>query len=171
MLIITLLSMFVYSAAAEPEYYAELQAHIDDWLKPVAKTRLYGQRKKEAIAMIPTILKYCEMYNVDPLRIAILISEENSWKQIGNGKKGEIGPLQVMPRLFRQFGLHTLDGQLHAGIYWFSEGMRRCNGNGAQANQWYFASGKCRLVPSNRARRRDRLYRRAVLKYRKKKEH
>jgi hypothetical protein len=147
------------------QYGIELTEQITDWLRSVEKTRAYGQRYYEAIEMIPFILDSCEKYDVDPLRVGVLAREENSWYQRGWGEKGEVGPLQVMPKWFKQFNLQTLEGQIDAGVWWIGEGMKKCKGKGAHAFNWYFF-GKCGKVPAPDARRRERLYQKAVKKYR-----
>ena len=146
---------------------AELTAQIQDWLRPVAKTRAFGQRYAEAVQMIPYILDSCEKYNVDPLRVAILAREENSWYQRGWGDDGEVGPLQVMPKWFKAFNLNTLNGQIDAGVWWIGRGMKECKGDGALSFNWYF-KGKCGKVPTEKAQRRENLYQKAVEKYRRK---
>jgi hypothetical protein len=155
----------LFTQGDRSQHKAELTAHIQDWLQPVAKTRAFGQRYAEAVQMIPYILDSCEKYDVDPLRVATLAREENSWYQRGWGDKGEVGPLQVMPKWFTQFNLNTLEGQIEAGVWWIGRGMEKCKGDGARAFHWY-AFAKCGNVPSEKARRRQKLYERAVKKYR-----
>lgn len=167
MLVITLLSLFIYSISLETQYERELEAHINAWLKPIARTEITW-RHEEALEMIPIILKYCKQYNVDPLQVATVISQENSWRQEGLGSAGEIGPMQIMPKWFKRFPLETLDGQLHGGIWWLGQGMKNCK-DSARAFD-YYNTGRCSHLPSRMARRRDRLYRRAISKYRKRKE-
>lgn len=170
MIPIIILTTFIYSSAPATKYNTELTEYIKDFLSPVNKTKRFHRRFTEAMEMIPIILKYCKKYNVDPLRIAVLAGLENSWLQEGQGSAGEIGPLQIMPKWFKkEFDVTTLDGQIEAGVWWMSQGIQECEGDGARAYHWY-AYAICGKVPSSKARFRERRYQRAVKKYRRGKD-
>lgn len=160
-----LLSAFVYSSALDEQYRVELTEYIEDSLAPIKLTKSYNRRYNEARAMIPIILKYCKQYNVDPLRVAVLIGLESSWRQDVEGKLGEIGPMQIMPKWFQSFDLESLDGQIHAGVYHLSESLTQCNQDGAAAFN-YYASNKCGKPPSVKSRWREKKYQQAVKEYR-----
>jgi hypothetical protein len=164
-----LLVGFVYSNTPESDYAAELVEFIEDFLKPVEKTYNYSRRYATAMEMIPSILDYCEQYNIDPLLVAVLISLESSWHRHIYGQLGEVGPLQVMPRYFaKRFDLTTLDGQLHAGISHLRQSLDECNQRLDHAINYY---GSCRCEPvQNFARYRRYRYNKAIKKYRKKGE-
>jgi hypothetical protein len=164
MITLILIAAFAFTDADWDQYTIELSDHIDHWLRNVPEKQR-EQRSDVAHRMIPHIIEYCEWYGVDPLRIAVLAQEENSWKAKPWGKAKEIGPLQVVPKWFKGFELDTLKGQLHAGIWWLSEGIRKC-GEGAGAYHYYKFAVCPKLVPYPGARRRERLYKNAVKKYR-----
>jgi len=167
MILAILLSVFVYAGTPNRQYEVELIDYVEDFLKSVNKTKGYYRRYNEAVEMVPYILTYCERYNVDPLRVAVLADLEGSWKPDVVGALGELGPLQVMPRHFKKrFGLDDLDSQIHAGVWWLSVALERCNHDGARAFN-YYASNQCGKVPSGKSRYRERRYNRAVRKYRK----
>ena len=163
MIYVILLLAWTYQPENAEQYEAELELQVTAWLRDTGRNS--DKRHDKAVEMIPIILRHCQRYNVDPLRVAILAQEENSWRQSRVGKAGEVGPLQVMPKWFKRFGLDTLDGQIEAGIWWISEGLKQCGGDGAQAFHWYRYS-KCSDIPYPGARRRERLYKQAVKKYR-----
>jgi hypothetical protein len=166
MFTLLLLSAFIYANAPADQYGAELEEHISYWLEHVDPGP--KRRYPKAVEMIPLILEYCEKYNVDPLRIAVLASQENSWLQQGRGKAGEVGPLQIMPKWFKKrFDVQTLDGQIEAGIWWLSEGLRICK-TGARAYHWYRFAKCPKSKPHAGALWRERLYKLAVKKYRRK---
>jgi hypothetical protein len=160
-----ILTAFIYAHAAGNQYNRELEAYVADFLEPVNKTKSYPKRYAEALEMVPIILNYCEYYNVDPLRVAVIMEYESSWRQDAVGKLGEIGPMQLMPRFFKRvFGLKTLDSQIHAGIWWLSVATERCGGDVTQAYNYY---GMVTCKPIKKfAKWRARKYHRAVRKYR-----
>lgn len=161
-----LLSAFIYANAPDEQYDFELTEYVKDFLTPVNQTKSYPKRFDEAQAMIPIILKYCKQYNVDPLRVAVLIGLESSWRQDVEGELCEMGPMQIMPKWFRKvFDLESLDGQIHAGIYHLSESLAQCNQDGAAAYN-YYASNRCGEPPSAKSRWREKRYQQAVKKYR-----
>lgn len=147
------------------QYETELTQYATNFLHTVRLTRGYGGRLAIANAMIPIVVKYCIQYDVDPLIAAVVMHKESSWGWKMRGALGEVGPMHVMPKYFKQFDLTTLDGQIEAGVSHLAVSRDTCGGNIAKIFQ-YYGSNRCGPI-SGFARHRQRVYYRAVKRYRK----
>jgi hypothetical protein len=166
---LSLIATFVFTLSPLGHYQAELNHYISDYLSAIELTRSYPQRVDEALELRDIALKYCEQYNVDPLLASVIMRYEGSWRKGRVGTRGEVGPMQVMPKYFKQFDLTTLDGQIHAGVSHLRASLDACGGDVAQALSYYAANicgrGK-RKVPLSKARWRAKQYYKAVQRYR-----
>ena len=143
----------------------ELTEHMNEFLDTINKTRQYKRRLAEAKAIVPLILKHCKKYGVDVLQAGVIAQYEGQWEENVLGKLGEVGPMQVMPKYFKQFDLTTLDGKVEAGIYHLRVSMDACGGSVARMYQ-YYGSNRCGPVKGF-ARFRAWQFDRAVRKHRK----
>jgi hypothetical protein len=148
----------------EAQYTTELTQHAEDFLHDVRLTRGYASRLAVAHKIIPIVIKHCLKYDVDPLMVAVVMQKESSWGKNLKGDLGEVGPMHVMPRYFKQFDLTTLDSQIEAGVSHLAVSRDKCGGNVAKTFQ-YYGSNRCGPI-SWFARHRQRVYYRAVKKYR-----
>jgi len=119
-LLIALNLLFVIPTNADMTQ--ELQAYISDYLE------LYPNRQKEAMTYIPTIIVECED-KIDPLLIAVMISRESSWDYKAQGKLGEVGLLQIMPRYAKGFDLADPHEQIRAGVRHLKRALTMCHGH------------------------------------------
>lgn len=156
---------FIFAAQPTYSYGQELDNYVVDFMSEIRLARSYPQRLTDAQGMIPIVLKYGERYNVDPLLTSTILRYEGSWRKGRKGARGEVGPMQVMPRYFKDFDLTTLDGQIHAGISHLRTSLDKCKGNVARA-LYYYASNKCVRTPPRKFRWRANQYHKAVAKYR-----
>lgn len=158
---------FIFTAPGP--HGSEMDNYVLDYLSVIRLTRGYEQRLDDAQEMVTIALKYCEVYNVDPLLASIILRYEGSWRKDRKGTRGEVGPMQVMPKYFKQFDLTTLDGQIHAGVSHLRVSLDKCGGDVARALSNY-AAGVCGLgkskTPLRKSRWRAQRYYRAVRKYR-----
>lgn len=158
-LIITFMVAPVGWTALKTREHIELEAYIDWFLGN------YGARRLKAKGMIPAILSNCKKHKVDPLLVAIVISNESAWKPNVTGfAKGELGVMQVHGPAARGFRLWRPDGQISAGVTWLRKSIDRCKGSTIRGLNAY-QSGKCRPVQWF-AKRRYRQYKKAVKKFR-----
>lgn len=142
----------------------ELMEFIDDFLHTVRLMPSFEKRRADALSCIPIILKYCDRYDVDPLLVAVIMRFESSWKPAAVGKLGELGVMQTMPRLFREFDLNTTDGQIHAGVSHLRASLDACGGNIEQGINYYGAN-RCKPI-LRFVKWRFGAYKRAKEKYR-----
>lgn len=143
----------------------QLEDYVTEWMSTIRFCYSYDQRLEDAKSYIPIVVKYSEQYDVDPFLIAIVISEESSWRMRAVGKSNDTGLMQVIPRYFEQFDLTTADGQIHAGVSHLRKSLDQCGGNVEQALTYY----KCnRCTPVHRKMRgRARRYRSDLWRFRK----
>jgi hypothetical protein len=152
-------------ALVVPDYQAELERYVADFLYPVRLMRDYEQRQADALATIPIVLDHCRRHKVDPLQVATIMTYESSWRKKAVGDRGELGLMQTMPKHFKQFDLTTRDGQIAAGVSFWKQSLDACGGDIEQAFNYYGTGGRCKPVYKF-AKRRHRHYKRAVRKYR-----
>jgi hypothetical protein len=144
---------------------AELSAYITDFLSRKIggkKIPLYPKRLAIALNCIPTIIAECGS-DIDPLLIVVLITKESSWRPKIEGKLGEYGLMQVMPRYAKGYHLENPLEQIRAGIDHLRKAIKRC-GNIMDAVNAY-GCGRCR-PHCKFLKRRWKYYQRMKRKYR-----
>lgn len=124
-------------------------------------------RTNEIVARLaPLIVECAAAEGIDPLLVAVLVATESSWDPGAIGKRGEIGLIQAMPRLFRKAGIRLADitvrDQLEVGIKELAHCIRSCRGNilGGLTLYHMGSTGGCSRS-SSRARYKFRLYQKA----------
>lgn len=147
-----------------PNYQAELERYVADFLYPVRLMRDYEQRRADALETIPIVLDHCQRNKVDPLQVATIMTFESSWRQKAVGDMGELGLMQTMPKHFKAFDLTTREGQIAAGVSFWRASLDACD-TLEEAFNHYGTGGRCKPVWKF-AKRRARHYQRAVRKYR-----
>jgi soluble lytic murein transglycosylase-like protein len=150
-----------------PGHEAELTAYVEDFLKPISRTREYRHRMKAARKIIPVIVEQSWAHNVDPLLAAVIISFESSWEPSVMGAKGDTGYMQVMPGRKRHKGEDLKDPKVNisAGVEVLSECIKDCPNDLEGALSRYGTGGACRPL-AGFVGRRMKEYKKALKKYR-----
>lgn len=113
-------------------------AYVKDFL------RLYPQRRKQALRVMPLVEAYSGQYGFEPIVPAVIISCESAWKpEAFNAGRGEFGLMQTHGICARGFNLGTVDGQLESGISCLAMARDCCDGSLKQAMTMYL-SGRCK---------------------------
>ena len=161
--LMTALFLCIENVCAETiDHREELEKYTAEFLK------IYPKRLERVRAeAIPAILKYSEIYKVDPLLVACIISFESSWRP-RDGDLKEAGYMQLMrTKWASRFNLETTDGQIHAGIARLKMAFDKC-GTVKEALTHY-ASGSCRARTETTREKiefRAAYYRRLVRRFR-----
>jgi hypothetical protein len=140
----------------------ELDRYLDWWL------RHYPYRRMKAQIYSQMAVKWAGVYRIDPLLVGIIISLESSWIPSAIGSKTEQGLMQVHPSNARDLDLRHPDDQIQAGCRLLRKCFDRCKGHTLRALNCYGTKGgKCRPALSF-AKRRLRIYKRAISQFRSK---
>ncbi len=128
--------MLLFEIPSQADIEQNLKAFIADFL------RLYPQRHQAALSYIPTIIVECKN-DIDPMLIAVIITMESSWRFQAEGKRGERGLMQLMPKYAREFNLADPLDQIRASIVHYRRSLKMCKGNVKDALNAY-GCGECR---------------------------
>lgn len=124
-----------------------------------------GEKAKE---IIPVVMKWSAVYEVDWMLVACIISLESSWRP-RPGSLGESGYMQVMRNKWsRRFDLDTPEGQIEAGTARLAMAFYECGGDLKKALTHY-ASGSCKArteTTRSKIRYRVHYYRKISKKFR-----
>jgi len=123
------------------------------------------KKMRAAQELIPKVIEYANRFRLDPLLVAVVMHAESSWKPTAyNPAKGERGLMQVHGLAAKGFDLETIDGQINAGVSYLKFCILSC-GSIEGGLALYQTGYKCE--PFSLSKRRYRLYKNAVRKFRK----
>ncbi len=163
-----ILCLNVAHASEVPDRYEkEIEAYLKDELK------IYKNRIKKVLPLVPFIVKTAIENNVDPLLVSIIIYHESSWRvNTPNGKIGERGLMQVHGVAAKGHNTSTPKGQLEAGITHLARCKKVCCENGCEDETKMmlgcYQTGRC-IESGSFIRRRHKKYMSVVKKYRREK--
>jgi hypothetical protein len=147
---------------------AEVDEYVSWWLQHNPK------RRRTALSYTQLVVywsNHCgdgrpNCRKLDPLLVSIIISLESSWRLDAVGTKTERGLMQVHPGTVRGINLGTAPGQIQAGTSVLRRCFDKCAGKTVRALNCYGTKGgKCTPVLPF-AKRRVRIYTRAVKQFR-----
>ena len=128
--------------ATPDEHETEVYSYLE-WRYGKLKPSLQRRIQRNAAIIVPVLLDSAKRYNVDPLHMTVIFHSESGWRNF-KGKRGELGPGQVMPGgpAERLFGLKTLEQQTEAAIWTWAMAQRACKT--MEQSVTYYMRGTCK---------------------------
>ena len=127
--------------ATTDEHETEVYSYLE-WRYGALKPSLQRRIQRNAAIIVPVLLDKCKKYNVDPLHMVVFFHSESGWRNF-KGKRGELGPGQVMPGgpAQKHIGLETLEQQTHASVWVWATALRACKT--LEQSVTYYMRGTC----------------------------
>lgn len=145
----------------------EVLSYIEEFHSKVSSSR-FERAKRYA----PYVVHWSDFYGLDCLLTSVVVGAESGWTenplcQFQNKTKCGKGLMQVKGVAARGFDLSDPSQQIRAGSKWLRRSIDRCNGSIIRGLMAYQTRGRCKGELISGAKKRYRLYKKAIKNHRK----
>jgi len=135
-------------------------------------SKVSSSRFERAKRYAPYAIHWSDYYGLDCLLTSVVISAESGWTenplcQFQNKTKCGRGLMQVKGVAARGFDLNDPSQQIKAGSKWLRRSIDRCHGSVIRGLMAYQTRGRCSGKLISGAKKRYRLYKKAIKNHRK----